>query len=235
MSITTVLFDLDGTLLPMDLEEFVKGYLTLLAKKLAPYGYDPKQLMNTIWAGTGAMVKNDGSRTNEAAFWEVFAQVYGEKTRTDKPLFDEFYEKEFNEAKVFCGYNPAAAETVHQLQQMGYRIVLATNPLFPATATEARIRWAGLEPTDFALYTTYENSHSSKPNPAYYQEILHRLHVQPEECLMVGNDVSEDMVAGELGIHTFLLTDCLINKDGVDISRFPNGSFYQLMEYLGNF
>ena len=92
----------------------------MLAKKLAPYGYDPKQLTNTIWADTGAMVKNDGSRANEAAFWEVFTQVYGEKTQTDKPLFDAFYEKEFHEAKKFCGYNPAAAETVHQLQQMGY-------------------------------------------------------------------------------------------------------------------
>ena len=232
MRITTVLFDLDGTLLPMDLEEFTKGYLTLLAKKLAPYGYDPKQLMNTIWAGTGAMVKNDGSRTNEIAFWEVFTQVYGERTQTDKPLFDGFYEKEFNEARVICGYNPEAAKTIHQLQKRGYRIVLATNPLFPAVATQARIRWAGLEPSDFALYTTYENSSFSKPNTAYYQEILSRLGLSAEECLMVGNDVTEDMVARKLGMHVFLLTDCLLNKDGVDISLFPNGSFPQLLEYI---
>lgn len=232
MPISTVLFDLDGTLLPMDLEEFTKEYLTLLAKKLAPYGYDPKQLTNTIWAGTGAMVKNDGSRTNEEAFWEVFAQVYGERTQTDKPLFDGFYEKEFHQAKVICGYNPEAAKTVRQLQKMGYRIVLATNPLFPAVATQARIRWAGLEPSDFELYTTYENSSFSKPNTAYYQQILSRLGLSAEECLMVGNDVTEDMVARKLGMHVFLLTDCLINKDGVDISLFPNGSFPQLLEYI---
>ena len=216
----------------MDLEEFTKEYLTLLAKKLAPYGYDPKQLTNTIWAGTGAMVKNDGSRTNEEAFWEVFAQVYGERTQTDKPLFDGFYEKEFHQAKVICGYNPEAAKTVRQLQKMGYRIVLATNPLFPAVATQARIRWAGLEPSDFELYTTYENSSFSKPNTAYYQQILSRLGLSAEECLMVGNDVTEDMVARKLGMHVFLLTDCLINKDGVDISLFPNGSFPQLLEYI---
>lgn len=232
MPISTVLFDLDGTLLPMDLEEFTKEYLTLLAKKLAPYGYDPKQLTNTIWAGTGAMVKNDGSRTNEEAFWEVFAQVYGERTQTDKPLFDGFYEKEFHQAKVICGYNPEAAKTVRQLRKMGYRIVLATNPLFPAVATQARIRWAGLEPSDFELYTTYENSSFSKPNTAYYQQILSRLGLSAEECLMVGNDVTEDMVARKLGMHVFLLTDCLLNKDGVDISLFPNGSFPQLLEYI---
>ena len=232
MPISTGLFDLEGTLLPRDLEEFTKECLTLLAKKLAPYGYDPKQLTNTIWAGTGAMVKNDGSRTNEEAFWEVFAQVYGERTQTDKPLFDGFYEKEFHQAKVICGYNPEAAKTVRQLRKMGYRIVLATNPLFPAVATQARIRWAGLEPSDFELYTTYENSSFSKPNTAYYQQILSRLGLSAEECLMVGNDVTEDMVARKLGMHVFLLTDCLLNKDGVDISLFPNGSFPQLLEYI---
>lgn len=232
MDITTVLFDLDGTLLPMDQEAFTKGYFKLLAKKLAPFGYEPKQLVDAIWTGTAAMVKNDGSRTNEEAFWEKFTQIYGDKALADKPLFEEFYEKDFNAAKAFCGYNPEAAETVHQLQKKGYRIVLATNPLFPAVATQARTRWAGLEPSDFALYTTYENIGFCKPNTAYYWEILNRLGVKPEECLMVGNDVTEDMVARELGMGVFLLTDCLINKDRVDINRFPRGSFRRLMEYI---
>ena len=42
--IDTVFFALDGTLLPMDLEVFVKDYLGRIAAKLAPHGYDPKQL-----------------------------------------------------------------------------------------------------------------------------------------------------------------------------------------------
>ena len=69
MSITTVLFDLDGTLLPMDQDVFVKDYFSRIAAKVAPAGYDPKQLIDTIWRGTAAMVKNDGSKTNEEAFW----------------------------------------------------------------------------------------------------------------------------------------------------------------------
>ena len=60
MAITTVLFDLDGTLLPMDQEIFVKTYFSLLAKKLAPHGYEPEALINAVWAGTRAMVKNTG-------------------------------------------------------------------------------------------------------------------------------------------------------------------------------
>ena len=228
MKITTVLFDLDGTLLPMDNEEFTKAYFKLLAKKLVPYGYEAGLLVDAIWAGTAAMVKNDGSQSNEAAFWKKFASICGEKVFADKPLFDEFYLKEFQEAKGICGRNPKAALTVQRAKEMGLRVALATNPIFPKVATESRIRWAGLEPEDFELYTSYENIGYCKPNPDYYREIVKRLGVEPEQCLMVGNDVSEDMVAETVGMKVFLLTDCLINKEVKDISQYRRGSFDQI-------
>ena len=148
MNIKMVLFDLDGTLLPMDNDEFTKGYFKLLAVKLAPYGYESKQFVDAIWAGTAAMVKNDGSRSNEEAFWQEFAEIYGEKVYVDKHIFDEFYEQEFQNAKALCGFNPKAAETVKRMKDLGLRTALATNPIFPAVATESRIRWAGLEPEE---------------------------------------------------------------------------------------
>ena len=227
-----ILFDLDGTLLPMDQDAFTKRYFKLLAAKLAPRGYDPKMLIDGIWAGTAAMVKNDGSCTNEQAFWNRFAGIFGEQVRKDEPVFEEFYHNEFSGAKDACGFNQKEAETVRSIQQKGCRIALATNPLFPAVATENRIRWAGLKPEDFELYTTYENSCFCKPNPKYYQAIADQLGVKPEECLMVGNDVSEDMIAETLGMKVFLLTDCLINKENRDISGYPGGGFDQLMEYI---
>ena len=104
----TILFDLDGTLLPMDQDAFTRGYFKLLAQKLAPHGYDPAALVDNIWAGTAAMVGNDGKRTNEAAFWDRFAALYGEQVREDIPLFDAFYRQEFQQAKAFCGFTPKA-------------------------------------------------------------------------------------------------------------------------------
>ena len=94
----------------------------------------------------------------------------------------------------------------------------------------SRIRWAGLEPEDFELYTTYENIGYCKPNPDYYREILRRIGLAPEECMMVGNDVGEDMIAETLGMRVFLLTDCLINKTGEDIGKYPNGGFNELLQ-----
>ena len=144
----------------------------------------------------------------------------------------EFYRNEFNQVQEVCGFESMAAQIVHSLKDRGYRVVLATNPLFPAIATQNRIRWAGLQPEDFEYITTYENSHYCKPNPDYYREILEQLHLQSEECLMVGNDVGEDMITQQLGMKVFLLTDCLINKQNVDISVYPHGSFDALRRYI---
>ena len=230
--IKNILFDLDGTLLPMDQDKFANGYFRRLVKKLAPLGYEPQKTVDGIWAGTAAMVKNDGKRTNEEAFWIKFEEIFGERVNNDKPVFDDYYRNEFNEVKSDCGFNPAAADTVRKLKEKGFKLILATNPIFPAVATESRIEWAGLDKNDFELYTAYENSHYCKPNPAYYSEIIEKLSLNPSECLMVGNDATEDTAANELGIEVFLLTDCLINKKGIDISRYPNGGFDELLEYI---
>lgn len=231
MAITTILFDLDGTLLPMDLDTFTKRYFSLLAQKLAPRGYDPKALVDGIWAGTKAMIGNDGSCTNEEAFWNKFASLFGEQVRKDIPHFDAFYREEFQQAKDVCGFDPDAARAVRELKAAGFRVALATNPIFPAVATESRIRWAGLSPEEFELYTTYENTGYCKPNLRYYQDLLQKLGVSAEECLMVGNDVGEDMIAKELGMQVFLIPACIINKAGKDVSAFPQGSFAELIDY----
>lgn len=98
--------------------------------------------------------------------------------------------------------------------------------------THERIRWAGLDPQIFDYITTFDNSSYCKPNPAYYRELLAKLDFKAEECLMVGNDVTEDMVAETLDMHTFLLTDCLINRENKDINRWNNGSYPELLNYI---
>lgn len=228
----TVLFDLDGTLLPMDNDVFTRTYFSHLTKAVAPLGYEPKQLIDGIWAGTAAMVHNDGSSTNATAFWRKFSAIFGERVYDDEPVFDTFYRTEFQNAKSVCGFAPESKQLVDWLKGRGVCLALATNPIFPAVATRARIRWAGLTPERFALITTYENSRSCKPNLLYYREVTEKLGVSPEECLMVGNDVQEDMVARELGMRVFLLTPCMINKQGADIAQYPHGDFPELTHFL---
>lgn len=232
MRIQTILFDLDGTLLPMDQELFVKTYFKLLVGKLMPLGYEKESLIQTIMAGVEAMVKNDGSTTNEKVFWKVFEERLGTEALKHRPLIDEFYQTDFNQASFTCPRNEKVAGYIEQVKNMGFRLVLATNPIFPRAATQNRIRWAGLKPEDFELYTTYENSSFCKPNPKYYEEILDKIGCSPKECLMVGNDVTEDMVAETLGMEVFLHKDCLINQEEKDISKYPQGGFAEFMDYL---
>ena len=234
MKITTVLFDLDGTLLPMDPNIFIKAYFGGLARRLAPHGYEPQKLIDSIWSGTAAMIKNNGDATNEELFWQGFEAAYGKPARQDEELFAAFYREDFDKVQSSCGYTPAAREIVDTVKACGLRTALATNPIFPAMATERRIAWAGLSPSDFELVTTYENSRHCKPNLEYYRDIMQVLGVCPEECLMVGNDVGEDMIAQTLGCRVFLLTNDLINPKNVDISVYPHGSYQELIDFIKN-
>ena len=228
----TVLFDLDGTLLPMDQDVFTKAYFRALTEKLVPHGYDPDALVKGIWAGTASMVGNDGQKTNEAVFWDAFAAIFGDRVYKDKALFDAFYLSEFDRAKEVCGFDPEASATVRTLKADGYRIILASNPIFPPAAQKRRMAWAGLDVDDFSYITSYENSRYCKPNPDYYREVLSVTGCSAEDCLMVGNDANEDMAARDAGIKTFLLTNCLINSKGKDISAYPRGGFGQLREFI---
>ena len=232
--IKAVLFDLDGTLLPMDQDLFVKAYISTMAAHLLPHGYEPKALIQALSMGTEAMYGNDGSKTNEECFWDAFNQVFQQDCRKDMPVFDEYYRTGFQTVKEKCGFAPEASSVLQAVKEKGLLPVLATNPLFPAIATHSRVRWAGLQPEDFFHITTYENSHFCKPTAAYYREILDYLSLSPESCLMVGNDAAEDLAAMEVGISCFLLTDCLINRNGRDIHDVPQGSFSQLIAFIEN-
>lgn len=232
MKTKAVFFDLDGTLLPMDQDLFIKEYFGRMAASIARHGYEPRKLIDVILKGTGIMIGNDGSRTNEQALWDYFCSVYGEEARADMRLFELFYEQEFDEARACCGRDERAAQVIARVKERGLRAILATNPLFPPVATLKRIGWAGLRAQDFDLITTYDNSRFCKPNPRYFEDILSALGLRAEECVMVGNDTSDDLSAAQLGMPVFILTDCLINAKGVDLSSLPHGSFEQLFDWI---
>jgi len=231
---SAVFFDLDGTLLPMDYDLFIKYYFGALAKKMAPHGYEPESLIKAIWTGTKAMQLNNGDVFNTTRFWDKFAELLGEHVLVYEPILDDFYRNEFIAAKQACGFSSKAKEAVKLVREKGMKCVLATNPIFPMVATDARLRWAGLDPEDFDWITTYDNSRWCKPNPEYYREICGKLDLDPAECVMVGNDVTEDMAAEKLGMETFLLTDCLLNKDELDITRYTRGGFDELIRWIEN-
>jgi FMN phosphatase YigB (HAD superfamily) len=111
-------------------------------------------------------------------------------------------------------------------------IVMATNPVFLKGAINARIEWAGLTPRDFDHITYCEDTHYCKPTLEYYREIMGKIGKQPEKCMMVGNDIRDDMVAERLGMQTFLMTAYLLNPEGKDITRYNKGGFSELEDMI---
>lgn len=229
-----VLFDLDGTLLAMDQDEFVKMYFKALTEKMSDFGYEPEKLMKTLWTGVYAMVKNPGEKTNEEVFWNTFESVYGKQTPEDKQKFEDFYRNEFQSVGNAVKEKKDVNKLFNILKKHDVHPILATAPLFPSIATRSRIRWAGMNPDEFSYISTYENSHSSKPMPAYYEELIHKLSLDPKECIMIGNDTEEDMVAEKLGMQVYLVTDYIVNKHDYDVNTWSHGTFDEMLEYLDN-
>lgn len=228
----TILFDLDGTLLPMDVDHFTDVYFDLLAQKVQPYGFEAEKLKRVWWKGTAAMYINDGTKSNEDAFWQVYEQEYGKSKEESADLFLDFYSNEFNQAVSACQPSEKAREAVEACKERGFELILATNPIFPEVATINRLHWAGCHEDDFIEITTYENSRYSKPNLAYYQDILQKHGLDPQDCLMVGNDVNEDLAARALGIKTFLVSDCLLNTKNLPVETDYQGSLAEFAEFI---
>ena len=82
------------------------------------------------------------------------------------------------------------------------------------------------------LASTFENYGLCKPNPEYFRYLMKKFNLKPEECIMVGNDVDEDMIASELGMKVFLMDYFIINRKNKDLSQYPKGGFDELTDYL---
>ena len=234
MKYQAILFDLDGTLLPMHEPTFVACFYQALLEYVAPSGVSPKQVGEVLQGSLAYVIANDGTKTNRQAFVDYY-DAYQQSTGLyiDIEQMERFYATEFDtKVCVSCGCDPLAAEVISYIKSIGTPIVIATNPFFPRVATHARIRWAGLDPNQFAEITTYEDYHYCKPNLKYYRELFDRTGLDPQKCLMVGNNVNEDMIAKELGCDVFLILRNLINVKNTDISDYPQGTFEDLFAFL---
>lgn len=225
-------FDLDGTLLPLDMDDFMKSYFTGVSKKFVELGLPVKEATQAFMISTQKMVDNDGTKTNEQAFWDSFSSLIEFDYPTVHETFKKFYETEFQDYKSHTQAVVGLNEALRKLKDKGHRLFLATNPLFPDIATYSRIKWAGLDADLFEEISTYEHYHACKPNLAYYQEMIEKFNLDPADILMVGNDAQEDLVVKELGIETYLITDHLLDRSNGNYQADHQGSMSDFLEYI---
>ena len=202
-TIKAILFDLDGTLLGNDMQIFISNYFQQLAARVA-HILPPDKFIAYLLQASQAMMTNDGRMTNEEAFAQDFYPSLGRPRAEMEAIFMDFYAHDYPHLQQYTYRKPEARQVVQKAFDLGYDVVIATNPLFPATAIEQRMAWAGVDGFPYKLVTSYENSHACKPNLLYYQHILETIGHPAQASLVVG-DETMDMVAARLGCPTFLV------------------------------
>ncbi len=230
----TLLLDLDDTLLTNSMEKFLPGYLQGLAQRLAPY-VDPQRIAPQLMAATNEMVENQDPGCTLA---EVFDAAFYPALKISKQQVEtaiaEFYAQDFPRLRSSTSPRPEAVRLVEQALQRGYRVVIATAPLFPRTAILERLRWAGLplEAYPFSLVPDYSSFHFAKPNPAYFTELLAQIGWRDGPVLMVGDDYTADIAsAAALGIPVFWIKNGKPASNG-PTEGIPQGELKDLLPWL---
>ncbi len=233
-SYRAICFDLDGTLLPMDIDEFMGAYFKRIAAFAAAHGLDPELFMAALKAGTRAMAMSDADELNEDVFWGEFMRIYGEDNAGAidiRIIADDFYEHDFGHIGDGFRANPNVARAIQTLTAKGYPLVLTTMPMFPVRAVKHRLGWAGVDSAAFSRITSYENSKYVKPRQTYYAENLAAMGLHGEDVLVVGNNTVEDLAFLDLGADAYLVTDWLLDPIDFNIASIKHGSFKQFADW----
>ncbi len=203
--IRAVLFDLDGTLLHIELERFLRTYFAALRDVALGYtdAEGAERSMEAIQSAVREMCGVHPAETNLAVFEAEFERVFGTPLASVWPAYERFYAEVFPTLAGSAAPAPGARAAVETAQGLGLRVAVATNPIFPRAAVDHRLAWAGLADIDFPVVTTYEDMHACKPHAAYYRQVAERLGVKPSECVMVGDDRFLDLPAADIGMRTF--------------------------------
>ena len=226
-----ILFDLDGTLLDVDFPTLMHDYLRELGPIASSvFGIDdPRAAVGVVMLGTDAMMTEHPGTLNKEMFDAATEAATGVDIRTPEhqEVFDRFYRETFPHLSTAHGTVPGARELLESLIERQVPFAIATQPLFPRLATQSRLVWAGIADLDLPLVTTYENSTSTKPHRAYFEEVAGKLGVDPTKCLMVGDDAELDLPARAAGMETWYV------GGDPDAPADHHGSIVELARFLG--
>ena len=205
----TLLVDLDDTLLDNDFANFLPYYLEALGKHMRSIA-EPEVLIPNLMAATQKMIENKRpDRTLKQVFDNSFFPALDVTPDEFQTASDNFYAEVFPNLRRYTKQRPDAIQLVNQTLEAGYRIAIATNPLFPRVAIVERLEWAGIPPQDYAfsMITSYERFHFAKPNPAYFAEILAQIGWPEGGIIVIGDNLNDDIIASRrLGLPAFWIS-----------------------------
>ena len=209
--IEAVLFDLDETLLDLNLDAYVRSFSLGRVDLVGRIARMPAIRVAVPYcrALVGMLGERDDDLTNAAFLDGRFEDLTG--IPLDDPAIAgciSFYDREvFNpsaRASRAIGGRPmpGAHRCLEACLRLGVKVALATNPTFPEACTRERMAWAGIDDFPFDHVTFIENATRAKPWARYYEEVCAAIGADPKRCLMVGNDPKNDFATGATGLRT---------------------------------
>jgi FMN phosphatase YigB (HAD superfamily) len=231
----TLLVDMDGTLLDIDKKEFLAGYLQAFGQHVSDR-FDPETFTKALLDGTVKMVLNNRpDRTLKEVFDSYFYPALGVEEEDIRDLIERFYVEKYSRLREITKERSEAVKLVEEAVRRGYQVVIATNPLFPKTALQQRLEWAGLDPENgqIALLPSYETFHFVKPNPVFFAECLALLGWPEGPVVMVGNDFQADIFpAQKIGLPTFYTPDASQPALESGLDSGPAGSIEDVLPWI---
>jgi len=227
------LFDLDGTLLPLDTDFFLAQYIASITQHFA-HLIEPQLFARQLVSSSHAiMADKRRDKTNIQKFLARFLPGVGRTSEELLPIFERFYAHEFGKLRVHATPSPLARELVIAALDAGYGIALATNPLFPRQAVLERMAWANVADLPWAVVAANEDTFFCKPNPEYFSEVLERLGAEAGRCIHFGNDLTEDMAARHVGLPVVMITDYLVNRQNKPLTDVVyHGSLAEVLAWF---
>lgn len=212
--IKAVLLDLDNTLLHNPDAHWVTAFRLQWDQHFAA-NYGVEKASRALRKALGCLNREPATyRTNADTIFEALASELPLTQAELSAAISSFYASRYRLLKEETRPIAYAADLAQALFDQDLLVAIATNPFFPEGATLERIGWAGLTDyiSEFAFITHSENMHFAKPSPAYFAETIARVGVEPDEALLIGDSLINDIEpAKAIGIHTWQVN----NADGL--------------------
>lgn len=231
-------FDLYGTLIDIKTDEYSKNFFKKYAKWLRKQGFafswrefrDNYQRIEKKYRNMPSKYQNPEIRIED-----VFAEVLALKGYLlNKEQIWELCESFRRISLIYLCLYPDTIACLEQLKKAGKNIYLLSN-------AQRSYTWQELELTGLIQYfdgiLISSDEYCMKPDPAFFEILCERYHLEKEQCIMIGNEIRSDMaVASNAGIDGFYINRYpIFHRSKNDTYQYvsENGSLLEVIEKTG--
>jgi HAD superfamily hydrolase (TIGR01549 family) len=192
IAITTVLLDAGGVIL--DESEHEKVRSEIIAEVLSPL--IPRYSISTYHSDIDEAIECFCPRTYEYVFWKHF--------KDNKSLFDELYKSYLNSWQEHKPPLKLSFGIEKEIEEICRNFKIGIAGQYGKELIDFLERKCLLD--YFTCYLTQDDFSITKPDPRYFEQLARALGITPQEGIMVGDRVDNDIIpAKQLGMKTILI------------------------------